>query len=86
MSGGTAGYSHGLVCKMSPDPEDPDPAEPEGNAAMAELREGMKRVRVIVREATQAIGQAPPEGAVLPNEPDPDPGPEDGDQPIIPAQ
>lgn len=58
---------------MPADPEDPAAPEPEATEAMAQLREGMKRVRVIVREAKQAIGQAPPEGAVLPPDPDPDP-------------
>jgi len=68
-----------LVASMSPDPEEPAGAEPEADEAMDQLRAGLRRARVIVREARQAIGQPPPDGPVLP--PDPD---EEG--PVIPAE
>jgi hypothetical protein len=57
---------------MYPESENPSGAEPEATEAMDQLRDGIARVRVIVREAKQAIGHAPPEGAVLPSDPEPD--------------
>jgi hypothetical protein len=66
---------------MLPDPDQTDP-EPEASEALDQLRDGIARVRVIVREARQAIGQTPPEGAVLSSDPASDPGEEES---IIPA-
>lgn len=57
---------------MSPVPEDPAGPEPEAAEAIDQLRKGLRRARVIVREARQAIGQAPPDGPVLPPDPEPD--------------
>lgn len=59
--------------------ESPD-LGPEASEALVRLRAGIKRARVIVREAKQAIGQLPPEGAVLPSGP-----PGEVDEPVIPA-
>ena len=67
---------------MRPDPEDPPAPEPE--AALHQLRDGIARVRIIVREAQQAIGQAPPEGALLANAKGP-PAPEGESGPVSPA-
>lgn len=69
---------------MCPESEKPPGAEPEADEAMDQLRDGIARARVIVREAKQAIGQAPPEGALLSSGPDSDPEP-DPDGPILPA-
>lgn len=63
---------------MPSDPETPAELSTEAREALLQLRDGLRRARVIVREAKQAIGQAPPEGAVMPLEPD-----EEG--PTIPA-
>ena len=64
---------------MLPDPDKTD-LEPEASDALDQLRDGIARVRVIVREAKQAIGHAPPEGPLLPSDPDPE-----GHGPIIPT-
>lgn len=56
---------------MRPEPETPTGAEPETTEVIDQLRSGIARARVIVREAKQAIGQVPPEGMVLPSDPDP---------------
>lgn len=63
---------------MPSDPEKPAELGPEAREALLQLRDGLRRARVIVREAKLAIGQAPAEGAVMPSEPG-----EEG--PIIPA-
>ena len=65
---------------MLPDPDKTD-VDPEASEALDQLRDGIARARVIVREAKQAIGQAPTEGPLLPSEPEPE---EHG--PIIPTQ
>lgn len=69
---------------MCPASESPPPTDPEAKEAMSQLRAGIKRARVIVREAKQAIGQTAPEGALLPSGPDPEPDPDPGN-PVIPA-
>lgn len=65
---------------MCPESEKPSGAEAEATEAMDQLRDGIARARVIVREAKQAIGEAPPEGIMLPTGPDPEP-----DGPILKA-
>lgn len=67
---------------MSSDPNEPSDLGPEAREAVHRLRDGIRRARKIVRDAKQAIGQAPPEGALLPSEP-PETLEEDG--PIIRA-
>jgi hypothetical protein len=65
---------------MSPEQDEPSDLGPEASEALVQLRAGIKRARVIVREAKQAIGQRPPDGAVLSSEP-----PGEVDDPVIPA-
>lgn len=69
---------------MCPESEKPSGAEPETSDVIDQLRDGIARARVIVREARQAIGQAPREGALLPSGPESDPEP-DQDGPAISA-
>lgn len=85
-TGGTAPPCFWLKPIMPSDPEEPSALGPEASEALHQFRDGIARARLIVREAKQAIGQAVPEGAVLPT----DPGPEDEpdprpDGPVIPA-
>jgi hypothetical protein len=54
---------------MSSDPNEASDLGQEARAALHQLRDGIRRARKIVREAKQAIGQTPPEGALLPSEP-----------------
>ena len=54
---------------MSSDPNEASDLGPEAREALHQVRDGIRRARKIVREAKQAIGQAPPEGALLPSEP-----------------
>jgi hypothetical protein len=67
---------------MPPDQEEPPELGPEASKAVSQLRDGIARARKIVREAKQAIGQAPPEGAVLSSEPEESPA---TNGPVIPA-
>jgi hypothetical protein len=54
---------------MSSDPNEASHLGPEAREALHQLRDGIRRARKIVREAKQAIGQAPPEGALLSSAP-----------------
>lgn len=67
---------------MPREPGEPTDLGPEASEALVQLRAGIKRARVIVREAKQAIGQSRPEGAVLPSQPA---GDADRHEPTIPA-
>jgi len=67
-----------LVNDMPSEPEKPSEFDPEALEALTQLRDGLRRARIIVREARQAIGQPPPDGPVLSSDPD-----EEG--PVIPA-
>lgn len=65
---------------MASDPDEPSALGPEASEAVHQLRDGIRRARIIVREAKQAIGQAAPEGAVLP--PQAEDEPVTDDQPV----
>ena len=67
---------------MSSDPEEASDLGPEAREALHQLRDGIRRARKIVREAKQAIGQTPPEGALLISDPS---GAPEQDNPIIRA-
>ncbi len=67
---------------MSSDPEEASDLDPEAREALHQLRDGITRARKIVREAKQAIGQAPPEGALLSSDP---PGAPEQANPVIRA-
>jgi hypothetical protein len=68
------------------DPDAPAGPEPDASKAVASLRAGIARARLIVQAARQAIGQKPPEGPVLPDAPAPaEPETQDADVPVIPV-
>lgn len=57
---------------MPSDPEEPSALGPEASEALHQFKDGIARARLIVREAKQAIGQAVPDGMMLPADPEDD--------------
>ena len=69
---------------MPSDSEEASALGPEASEALHQFRDGIARVRVIMREARQAIGHAAPEGALLAS--DPGDEPEKAEHSIPPIQ
>jgi len=65
--------------------ETPPELGPEANEAVSQLRDGLRRAHRIVREAKQAIGQPPTEGALLPADAVESPVEADQNGPVISA-
>lgn len=70
---------------MPSDPDEPAGPAPDARAAMAQLRAGIARARLIMKAAKQAIGGPRPDGPVLPDEPPAAEAAPDADGPVIKA-